>query len=233
MMWPGDAEARLRGGIPLLMPAAALYGAGVAIVRARALRRRKGSTAGAHVISVGNLEVGGSGKTPLAAELLTRAIRAGKRTAYVSRGYRSRASRGPYATILLPDGIAFSEDLEGVRVIGREDCNPIEAEIGDEAALLAERLPGVILAVSARKQQALDAVLTLGAEVVVIDDGFSRGRWRGISTWSCWTPSGRWVPGVCFRRERCGKNRQPCGGRTLPCSTVRPATTRWRPRRRA
>ena len=55
----------------------------------RILHRHK---AGIPVISVGNLTVGGTGKTPVVDELIRRSLAAGKRVAVVSRGYGGRRS---------------------------------------------------------------------------------------------------------------------------------------------
>ena len=110
------------------------------------------------VISVGNLTLGGSGKTPTV-EAVVRALReigqdAGARPAVVSRGY-GRTSRG-------------------VHVVSERDG--IHADVrtaGDEPLLLAERLPGVPVVVGENRYEAARvAVERCGATAIVMDDGF-------------------------------------------------------------
>ena len=79
-----------------LAPLSWLYGT---IVRLRRTAYRRGlmrrCRPAVPVIVVGNLTVGGTGKTPLVIWLLDRLTRAGHRPAVVSRGYGGRAGRGP------------------------------------------------------------------------------------------------------------------------------------------
>jgi len=106
------------------------------------------------VVSIGNLTVGGTGKTPaveLAAQTLTEL---GRRVAIVSRGYRRRSS-----------GIQVVADTASVRL------DPSDA--GDEPFLLARRLPGVAVVVGANRYEAARlAVERFGVTAVVLDDGF-------------------------------------------------------------
>lgn len=106
------------------------------------------------VVSIGNITVGGSGKTPTV-ELAARSLLAlGARPAVVSRGY-GRRSRG----------VAVVADGEGVKLDARA--------AGDEPLLLAERLPGVPVVVGENRFQAgRVAVERCGATVVLLDDGF-------------------------------------------------------------
>jgi tetraacyldisaccharide 4'-kinase len=106
------------------------------------------------VVSIGNLTVGGTGKTPaveLAVQTLTEM---GHRSAVVSRGYR-RQSRG----------VQVVADAASIRL------DPEEA--GDEPFLLARRLPGVPVVVGANRFQAARlAVRRFGVTAIVLDDGF-------------------------------------------------------------
>lgn len=106
------------------------------------------------VISVGNLTVGGSGKTPLV-ELATLTLAGlGAVPAIVSRGYR-RETRG----------VQVVADRDGIRLGARA--------AGDEPVLLAERLPGTPVVVGENRYEAgRVAVERLGASAVVLDDGF-------------------------------------------------------------
>jgi tetraacyldisaccharide 4'-kinase len=106
------------------------------------------------VISVGNVTLGGSGKTPLV-ELAVRTLRdLGERPAIVSRGY-GRQSRG---VLVVADGA-------GIHVPARL--------AGDEPSLLASRLPGIPVVVGESRWEAARAARdACGAGVIVLDDGF-------------------------------------------------------------
>lgn len=106
------------------------------------------------VVSVGNLTLGGSGKTPTV-ELVVRTLQElGAVPAVVSRGY-GRLSRG----------VQLVADRERVRADVRT--------AGDEPLLLAERLPGVVVVVGENRYEAgRTAVERHGATALVLDDGF-------------------------------------------------------------
>ncbi len=112
------------------------------------------------VISVGNLTVGGSGKTPFAIYL---AQQIGQRwnlnTAIVSRGYAKTNE----------DEITVVSDGRSIL------CPPGEA--GDEAYLAAAKVPGLIVVTGAdRVEAAKTAIERLGAQAIVLDDGFQHRR---------------------------------------------------------
>jgi tetraacyldisaccharide 4'-kinase len=106
------------------------------------------------VVSIGNLTVGGTGKTP-AVELAAQTLAAlGRRVAIVSRGYGRRSS-----------GVHVVADTASIRL------DPADA--GDEPFLLARRLPGVPVVVGANRHDAARlAVERFGATAIVLDDGF-------------------------------------------------------------
>ena len=106
------------------------------------------------VVSIGNLTVGGTGKTP-AVELAAQTLAGlGRRVAIVSRGYRRRST-----------GIQVVADTASVRL------DPTDA--GDEPFLLARRLPGMAVVVGANRYEAARlAVDRFGATAIVLDDGF-------------------------------------------------------------
>jgi tetraacyldisaccharide 4'-kinase len=110
------------------------------------------------VISVGNLTVGGTGKTPLVACLARWLLAEGSRPAIVSRGYGGRAGRGPL-----------------VVSIGSGPLCPPEA-CGDEPFLLARALDGVAVVVGSDRWAAARCAATRGANVVLLDDGFQHRR---------------------------------------------------------
>ena len=108
------------------------------------------------VVSIGNLAVGGRGKTPLAASVARILTGLGEVPAILSRGY-GRA---------IPDkGVVVVRDRTGIRAdLGRA---------GDEPLMLARQLPGVPVLVCADRYRAgRFAEAHLGATVHVLDDGF-------------------------------------------------------------
>jgi tetraacyldisaccharide 4'-kinase len=131
----------LRG---VLWPLSLLYG-GVALSRARLYRSgiRSVRRLGGVVISVGNLTVGGTGKTPMVLWLAGRLMAEGKRPGILLRGYSGfgRRSRG--------------------------------GEESDEARLLASRLgPGVVVAAGKDRWAQGKQLEQQGIEWFVLDDGF-------------------------------------------------------------
>lgn len=153
---PGCRGRLLRGA---LRPAAAAYSTAV---RLRALlyrlRLRRGRRLPAAVISIGNLTVGGTGKTPTALWAAERLRERSRRVAIVSRGYGG-SERGP--TVVGADGGAAGarSTLDWRRV-------------GEEPVLLARRFGGPVVAGRRRADAGHVAVRDLGAEVLVLDDGF-------------------------------------------------------------
>jgi len=107
------------------------------------------------VISVGNLVLGGTGKTPLVlyiAELLQQQKR---KPAVLSRGYKGTASGG-------------------INIVSNTTDILLEADqAGDEPRLLAEKLPGIpVLTGKKRFKTARFAINSFGADCLILDDGF-------------------------------------------------------------
>ena len=144
----------------LLAPLGAVFGGATAL---RASLYDRGLLARTRlrspVISIGNLAVGGRGKTPLV-ELTATILRdAGRPVAVLSRGYGG-AFRGEM--LVVGDGTQVLADAQ---------------EAGDEPVMLARALPGVVVAVGrdrVRAGRALEAAL--GPRVLVLDDGFQHLR---------------------------------------------------------
>ncbi len=114
------------------------------------------------VVSVGNLAVGGTGKTPLVAWLAQELARAGRRPAVVSRGYGGANERRAGKPPLL-----VSADPGAGRLPAPA------AEAGDEAAMLAAALPGIpVVVCPQRAAGARLAVERCGADLILLDDGF-------------------------------------------------------------
>nr|WP_257644194.1 tetraacyldisaccharide 4'-kinase [Luteimonas salinisoli] len=133
-----------------------VYGGAVAArawLYRRGLLRRHGVAC--PVIVVGNLIAGGSGKTPLAIELVERLRGAGRKPGVASRGYgRADASRALWV---------------------QADTDP--AEGGDEPVLIAHRT-GAPVRVDRDRAAAARALAQAGCDVVVCDDGLQHLRLR-------------------------------------------------------
>ncbi|CAN5474985.1 tetraacyldisaccharide 4'-kinase [soil metagenome] len=107
------------------------------------------------VVSVGNITVGGTGKTPLTIDLAERLSSTGLKVAILSRGY-GRKSKG---LLVVADG-------SGTPLISVE-------EAGDEPFLIAQAVPeAVVIVCSSRLQSAQLAVRQFAAQVIILDDGF-------------------------------------------------------------
>jgi tetraacyldisaccharide 4'-kinase len=125
----------------LLAPPAALYGA----VAGRRMRR-SGHRSRATVVCIGNLTVGGAGKTPTAIAVARLLREAGANPAFLSRGYGGLLA-GP--VVVAPTHTA--------------------TDVGDEPLLLARVAPTVV----ARDRVAgAAAAVAAGADTIVMDDGF-------------------------------------------------------------
>ncbi len=139
-----------------LMPLAGLYSAGTRL-RQRAFHRGwlKSRRLSRPVISVGNLTVGGSGKTPLVAEVARILHRHGYKPAILTRGYGRE--RGPDLIVLEP----------------KPQRSPDSRMAGDEPALLARALPQVPIVICANRYRAGQlAEEWFGVDVHILDDGF-------------------------------------------------------------
>ncbi len=111
------------------------------------------------VLSVGNLTVGGTGKTPTAAWIAAGLQRRGRRVAIASRGYGGRPEEG---VLVVSDGRRLHSRVE---------------RAGDEALLLAAHAPGVpVLVGRDRSLVGMRALSAFGADVLVLDDGFQHHR---------------------------------------------------------
>ena len=108
----------------------------------------------APVISIGNLTVGGTGKTPCVLYLARHLVDKGKRVSILTRGY-GRRGRKPLVVLRGKDGI------------------PPWRTVGDEPALMSQRLPDIDVIVDAdRCRSAKYATETLGCDAILLDDGF-------------------------------------------------------------
>lgn len=142
--WYGEAPS------PLLTPLAALYSA----VAARRRRVIQPQTVGVPVIVVGNISVGGTGKTPVVIWLVQQLAAMGMRPGVVSRGYGGRLGQTP------------------VQVLPQHRPD----EVGDEPCLIAAR-SGVPVVIG-RDRVAAARLLRAqtDVDVIVADDGLQHYR---------------------------------------------------------
>ncbi len=145
-----DALRILLGGLE------GLYGAGLAayLLAERLGLRRRGRLP-VPVVSIGNLSVGGTGKTPMTQWLVERLQEEGRRVAVLSRGHG-----GSSQSVRL-----VSDDAGNVLLSARD--------AGDEPHLLAATLPGTpILVGKDRRESGRAALRRFDLDVLVLDDGF-------------------------------------------------------------
>lgn len=128
-------------------------------------------TLGCQVISVGNLTVGGTGKTPVV-EIFARELqKAGRKVAILSRGYK-KVEPGFFQKLV--DRLLFREFRRPPRVVS--DGNKLlldSAMSGDEPYMLASNLPDVVVLVDKnRVKSGRYAINKFGCDTLILDDGF-------------------------------------------------------------
>ena len=126
---------------------------------------------GCQVISVGNLTVGGTGKTPVV-EVFARSLqKSGRRIAILSRGYKKSK---PSLFRRLNNKITRHVDTQQPLVVSDGKRLLLESEFsGDEPYMLASNLPEVVVLVgSDRVKSGRYAIKKLGCDTLILDDGF-------------------------------------------------------------
>ncbi|MCX7847003.1 MAG: tetraacyldisaccharide 4'-kinase, partial [bacterium] len=156
----------------VLAGGAAVYGV---VTRLRASLYKRGilrrSWPGCLVISVGNITVGGTGKTPVVETFARALARGGRKVAIISRGYKARSpswrwrwrnwqwGRGPK---VVHDGRRL---LLGAR------------EAGDEPYMLARNLENVVVIIDPdRVRGSRFAIREFGVDTIILDDGMQHLR---------------------------------------------------------
>lgn len=142
-----------RLGSLALRPLSGLFGVGVGVrnlgYRIGLLRARK---APMPIVSVGNLVVGGTGKTPFTLWLSENLTQHGLRVGILLRGYRGTS--------------------RGVAIVSRGQGPEVDPTFaGDEAVMLAKSFGGPVVT-AARRVEGAATLAELGCDVVVLDDGF-------------------------------------------------------------
>jgi tetraacyldisaccharide 4'-kinase len=141
----------------------------------RILRDR---TLGVQVIAIGNLTVGGTGKTPVVEKFARELRDQGRTVAILSRGYRSKP---PPLTRRLLNKALFREDMTPPRVVSDGKSLLLDSETaGDEPYMLASNLKDVIVLVDKdRVKSGRYAIEKFGCDTLLLDDGFQYWRLRG------------------------------------------------------
>lgn len=125
---------------------------------------------GCLVVVVGNLTVGGTGKTPVVEKFARALHERGRKVAILSRGYKSKAppfwKKGWYA-------LSHREE-EPPRIVSDGQRLLLDSEVaGDEPFMLAKNLPGVVVLVDKNRVKAgAYAIKKFGCDTLVLDDGF-------------------------------------------------------------
>ena len=110
------------------------------------------------VISIGNLSLGGTGKTQVAIELSKFLHKNGIKVGILSRGYKRKGSNIPvHENILVSDGEEILTDWD---------------VSGDEPYLIAKDSPKSIVLSGSNRVKAAQSAIKLGAQVVILDDGY-------------------------------------------------------------
>ncbi|NOS72781.1 MAG: tetraacyldisaccharide 4'-kinase [Verrucomicrobia bacterium] len=142
------------------------------------VRILRDATLGVQVIAVGNLTVGGTGKTPVV-ERFARELRdAGRNVAILSRGYRSKPP--PLHTSLL-DRLLFRRESTPPRVVSDGKSLLLDSEMaGDEPHMLASNLKDVVVLVDKdRVKSGRYAIEKFGCDTLLLDDGYQYWDLRG------------------------------------------------------
>ncbi len=106
------------------------------------------------VISVGNLVLGGTGKTPMVRYLVTLLQENGCNPAIISRGYKGTAKKS-------------------VNIVASEGEIHLSAkEAGDEPYMLATSLPQTLVLTGKKRINPAKKAVTMGADCLILDDGF-------------------------------------------------------------
>ena len=135
-------------------------------------------TLGVQVIAIGNLTVGGTGKTPVVEKFARELQNAGRKVAILSRGYRSKPV--PIHTKFL-NKILLRADQTPPRIVSDGKSLLLDSETaGDEPYMLASNLKDVVVLVDKDRVKAgRYAIEKFGCDTLLLDDGFQYWHLRG------------------------------------------------------
>jgi tetraacyldisaccharide 4'-kinase len=150
-------------------------------------------TLGVQVIAIGNLTVGGTGKTPVVEKFARELRDAGRKVAILSRGYRSKPVP---LHVKLVNKILLREDHTPPRIVSDGKSLLLDSEMaGDEPYMLASNLKDVVVLVDKdRVKSGRYAIEKFGCDTLLLDDGFQywdlRGRRHDVVLIDCQQPFG-------------------------------------------
>jgi tetraacyldisaccharide 4'-kinase len=157
------------------------------------VRILRDSTLGVQVIAIGNLTVGGTGKTPVVEKFARELQDQGRHVAILSRGYRSKPP--PLGRRVL-NKLLFRDESVPPRIVSDGKSLLLDSETaGDEPYMLASNLRDVVVLVDKDRVKAgRYAIEKFGCDTLLLDDGFQywrlRGRRRDIVLIDCQQPFG-------------------------------------------
>jgi len=136
------------------------------------------STLGVQVIAIGNLTVGGTGKTPVVEKFARELRDQGRNVAILSRGYRSKPTP---VHIWLLNKIFLRDDTTPPRVVSDGKSLLLDSDMaGDEPYMLASNLKDVVVLVDKdRVKSGRYAIQKYGCDILLLDDGFQYWKLRG------------------------------------------------------
>ena len=121
------------------------------------------------ILVVGNLTVGGTGKTPVVERFTKELLAKGKKVAILSRGYKSKEEPKPSFWSRL-----WKKDKSPPKIVSDGERVLLDSEeAGDEPFMLATNLPGaIVLADKDRVKAGRFAIDNFQADALILDDGF-------------------------------------------------------------
>ena len=142
------------------------------------LRILRDSTLGVQVIAIGNLTVGGTGKTPVVEKFARELQDQGRNVAILSRGYRSKPPPLPRRLL---NKLLLRDDRTPPRVVSDGKSLLLDSETaGDEPYMLASNLKDVVVLVDKdRVKSGRYAIEKFGCDTLLLDDGFQYWKLRG------------------------------------------------------
>jgi tetraacyldisaccharide 4'-kinase len=142
------------------------------------VRILRDSTLGVQVIAIGNLTVGGTGKTPVVEKFARELRDQGRNVAILSRGYRSKP---PPVHQWLLNKLLLRDDTTPPRVVSDGKSLLLDSEMaGDEPYMLASNLKDVVVLVDKdRVKSGRYAIEKFGCDTLLLDDGFQYWKLRG------------------------------------------------------
>ncbi len=157
-----DVICKKRGSVLLnilLLPLTLASYIFLALIEARRFFYRigllKSNRLNCKVISIGNLTVGGTGKTPFVIFLAERLKKRGRSVAVITRGYKAGSK----------ETISLVSDKEGLLLA--------PSDAGDEAYLIASRLKGIPVIIGKDRHLAGEyALCNFQVDTIILDDGF-------------------------------------------------------------